>query len=127
MLLIAGFALTVAATPASAHHADVSGYTACSNGVHVEFSKKQGAGRWPDFTPRGWDGPLQYTLGMVLSISGQLYASAPIEFWTGLDAAGGPPSQYRDYIEREERARHRRTHDQRNHNPRSHNTSPISC
>ena len=65
-----------------------------SNGVHVEFSKKNGPGRWPDFTPPGWDGPLQYTLGMVLSINGRYYASAPVEFWNGLDASGGPPSQY---------------------------------
>ena len=65
-----------------------------ASGVHVEFSKKDGAGRWPDFTPAGWDGPLQYTLGMALKIGGQWYASTPIEFWHGLDASGGPPSQY---------------------------------
>jgi hypothetical protein len=65
-----------------------------SRGVHVEFSKKNGPGRWPDFTPPGWDGPLQYTLGMVLNIGGQWYASAVVEFWNGLDYAGGPPSQY---------------------------------
>jgi hypothetical protein len=63
-------------------------------GVHVEFSKQDGPGRWPDWTPPGWDGSLQYTLGMVLNVNGQLYASAPVEFWYGLDAAGGPPSQY---------------------------------
>jgi hypothetical protein len=65
-----------------------------SNGVRVDFSKKSGPGRWPDVVPPGWDGPLQYTLGMVLNISGQYYASAPIEFWYGLEYAGGPPSQY---------------------------------
>jgi hypothetical protein len=65
-----------------------------SNGVHVEFSKQDGPGRWPDFTPPGWDGPLQYSLGMVMSINGQYHASAPIEFWHGLPASGGPPSQY---------------------------------
>jgi hypothetical protein len=65
-----------------------------SNGVRVEFSKKSGPGRWPDITPPGWDGPLQYTLGMVLNHNGQWYASAPVEFWYGLDYSGGPPSQY---------------------------------
>jgi len=65
-----------------------------ASGVHVEFSKKDGAGRWPDITPVGWDGPLQYTLGMALNINGRWYASTPIEFWHGLDASGGPPSQY---------------------------------
>lgn len=64
------------------------------NGIHVEFSKQDGPGRWPDFTPAGWDGSLQYTLGMLLSINGAAYASAPVEFWYGLPAAGGPPSQY---------------------------------
>ena len=64
------------------------------NGIHVEFSKQNGAGRWPDWTPPGWDGPLQYSLGMALNIGGQWYASSPIEFWYGLDRSGGPPSQY---------------------------------
>jgi hypothetical protein len=65
-----------------------------SSGVRAEFSKKSGPGRWPDFTPPGWNGPLQYTLGMMLNINGQWYASAPVEFWYGLDYSGGPPSQY---------------------------------
>jgi hypothetical protein len=64
------------------------------SGVHVEFSKQSGAGRWPDWTPPGWDGGLQYSLGMALNIGGQWYASAPIEYWAGLDRSGGPPSQY---------------------------------
>jgi hypothetical protein len=65
-----------------------------SNGVRIDFSKKNGPGRWPDIIPPGWDGPLQYTLGMVLNIGGQYYASAPVEFWNGLEYSGGPPSQY---------------------------------
>lgn len=65
-----------------------------ADGIHVEFSKQSGAGRWPDWTPPGWDGPLQYSLGMALNINGQWYASSPIEFWYGLDRSGGPPSQY---------------------------------
>ena len=63
-------------------------------GVHVDFSKANGSGRWPDVTPPGWDGSLQYTLGMCLDVSGQWYCSAVVEFWYGLDRAGGPPSQY---------------------------------
>jgi len=65
-----------------------------SSGVRVDFSKKTGPGRWPDFTPPGWDGSLQYTLGMMLNINGSWYASAPVQFWFGLDYSGGPPSQY---------------------------------
>jgi hypothetical protein len=64
------------------------------SGVHVEFSKRDGPGRWPDVFPPGWDEPLQYTLGMCMNISGRWYCSAAIQFWAGLDAAGGGPSGY---------------------------------
>jgi hypothetical protein len=64
------------------------------NGVHVEFSKKDGSGRWPDITPPGWQGALQYTLGMCLNITGRWYCSAVVEFWHGLDASGGPPGEF---------------------------------
>ena len=59
------------------------------DGVHVEFSKRDGAGSWPDVTPPGWDGPLEYTLGIAENIGGRWYASAAIEFWRGLPASGG--------------------------------------
>ena len=65
-----------------------------ADGIHLEFSKQSGSGRWPDWTPPGWDGPLQYTLGMALNIGGTWYAATPIQFWYGLDRSGGPPSQY---------------------------------
>jgi hypothetical protein len=64
-----------------------------SNGFHLEFSKRDGAGSWPDITPPGWGGPLQYTLGMARYIDGKWYASAPVQFWRGLDSSGGPPSE----------------------------------
>lgn len=59
------------------------------DGVHVEFSKRDGPGSWPDITPPGWTGPLEYTLGFVENIGGHWYASAAIEFWRGLDVSGG--------------------------------------
>ncbi len=59
------------------------------DGVHVEFSKRDGAGSWPDVTPPGWQGPLEYTLGIVEQIDGQWYGSAAIQFWRNLDAFGG--------------------------------------
>jgi hypothetical protein len=65
-----------------------------STGIYVEFTKKDGPNRWPDVVPPGWDGPLQYTLGMCLNIGGKWYCSAVIEYWHGLDRAGGPPSQF---------------------------------
>jgi hypothetical protein len=63
-------------------------------GVAVDFTAKDGPGRWPDVVPPGWSGPLQYTLGMAENIGGQWYASTVVEFWYGLDASGGPPSQF---------------------------------
>jgi hypothetical protein len=60
-----------------------------ADGVLVNFSKKEGANRWPDIIPPGWMGPLEYTLGMVECIDGQWYGSAVIEYWNGLGASGG--------------------------------------
>ena len=65
-----------------------------SSGIRVEFSKKNGPGRWPDITPPGWDGALQYTLGMCLNIGNRWYCSAVVEYWHDLQESGGPPSQY---------------------------------
>jgi hypothetical protein len=64
------------------------------NGIALDFSKRDGPGRWPDVTPPGWDGSLQWSLGMVLFINGTAYASAPVQLWYGLPQSGGPPSQY---------------------------------
>jgi len=58
------------------------------DGIHVEFSKKDD-GSWPDVTPPGWDGPLEYTMGIVENIGGKWYTSAAIQFWRGLEAFGG--------------------------------------
>jgi hypothetical protein len=59
------------------------------DGVYLEFSKKDGDGRWPDIVPPGWDGPLQYTVGLVERIDGVWHASAAIQYWYGLEASGG--------------------------------------
>jgi hypothetical protein len=64
------------------------------DGAFVDFSKKDGPGRWPDVTPAGWDGSLQYTLWMVENINGGWYTSGGVEYWYGLSRQGGPPSQY---------------------------------
>lgn len=60
-----------------------------ANGVEVQFDKRQGPTRWPDRTTPGWQGPLQYSLGMVVNIDGQWTASAPIETWYGNNSIGG--------------------------------------
>jgi len=60
--------------------------------VSVTFDKQYGPNRWPDVTPPGWTGTLQYSLGMAFNLDGetQWYASAPIQFWYGLNMSGGP-------------------------------------
>jgi hypothetical protein len=60
-----------------------------ATGVHVEFSKRDGDGRWPDVTPPGWQGPLQFCLGIAMLIDGAWHVTAPIQFWFGLDGSGG--------------------------------------
>jgi hypothetical protein len=51
----------------------------------VDFSKRTGAGRWPD-VPFGAPGnSLQYTLGLCLNIGGRWDCSAAIEDWYGRD------------------------------------------
>lgn len=59
------------------------------DGVEIAFSKRDGPGSWPDVTPPGWDGPLEYTLGIAENINGQWHASAAIQFWRGLQSSGG--------------------------------------
>ena len=60
-----------------------------SGGLHVEFTLRDGPGSWPDITPPGWMGPLEYTVGFVENIGGHWYGSAAIQYWRGLDASGG--------------------------------------
>jgi hypothetical protein len=61
------------------------------SGAHVESTKQDA---WPDVRPPGWDGPLLYTLWIVLKINGEWQTSGCIQFWRGLYENGGPVSQY---------------------------------
>ena len=60
------------------------------NGIYFDFSKKDGPGRWPDWTPPGWDGPLQYTVWAAVNIGGQWYTSGFIQMWRGRASTGAP-------------------------------------
>lgn len=51
--------------------------------MRVDFDRREGPNRWPDVTPPGWSGSLQYTLGMCRNIRGAWHCSAVVQFWYG--------------------------------------------
>ncbi|MFN7984436.1 MAG: hypothetical protein U0Q11_21540 [Vicinamibacterales bacterium] len=59
----------------------------CNGGISLQFEAQN---RWPDYTPPGWDGPLQYTLWAVVNINGQWNTSGYIQFWRGRENTGAP-------------------------------------
>ena len=63
--------------------------------MEVDFDRREGANRWPDVTPPGWNGDLQYTLGMCRNVAGGWHCSAVVQFWYGraLDSTA-PPSRF---------------------------------
>jgi hypothetical protein len=65
-----------------------------ASGVGVQFTKKDGPGRWPDVVPPGWSGGIQYTLWMVVNVDGHWYTSGGVEYWNGLGRSGGQPSAF---------------------------------
>jgi hypothetical protein len=72
--------------------ATITSVTFTGAAILVDFDRRNGGNRWPDVTPPGWAGGLQYTLGACLDINTQWYCSAPVEFWHGRDLeASGPP------------------------------------
>jgi hypothetical protein len=58
-----------------------------SAGLSFEFTTKQS---WPDMTPAGWDGPLQYTVWAVVNINGRWNTSGFIQMWRGRASTGAP-------------------------------------
>lgn len=63
-----------------------------SRSIRVDFSRREGPNRWPDYVTPGWTGPLQYTLGMCMNVNGKWACSAVVEFWHGrsLDETAAP-------------------------------------
>lgn len=67
--------------------------------TRVAFTKQDGPNRWPDVTPPGWSGPLEYTLWLFVKNGDQWVGSGFIQFWNGRDGSGNPsdpdvPSRY---------------------------------
>jgi hypothetical protein len=56
-------------------------------GVSLTFSAED---TWPDYTPPGWEGPLQYTVWAVFNINGQWVTSGFIQMWNGRGNTGAP-------------------------------------
>lgn len=54
-------------------------------GFPTRFDRMSGSNRWPDEITPGWEGPLQYTLGMCLrsKTDSQWDCSAVVQFWYG--------------------------------------------
>jgi hypothetical protein len=59
----------------------ITGINISKDGFECLFDKKSGAGRWPDNLTPGWDGPLQYSVGVCCKVNGQWVGAAPIESW----------------------------------------------
>ncbi len=69
--------------------AKITGLSFTPAGVHVDFTKRDGAGHWPEVVPPGWSGGIEYTLWLALKVNGVWHTAGIIEFWNGLDRNGG--------------------------------------
>lgn len=57
-------------------------------------TKEGGPDSWPDVTPPGWAGPIQWTLwAVVKGADGQWHTTGCIELWYGRWSTGGPLSK----------------------------------
>lgn len=67
--------------------------------TRVDFDRREGANRWPDVVPPGFQGPLQYTLGLCRSINGEWHCSAVVQFWYGrsLDESAPASRMWREW------------------------------
>lgn len=61
-------------------------------GYHFEFDRD-----WPDITPTGWDGPLQYTVFVGVKVSGVWQFGGVIQMWRQRYWTGAPlPNNFRN-------------------------------
>lgn len=56
-------------------------------GLSFEFEPRH---KWPDYTPPGWDGPIQYTVWPVVSVGGQWHTAGIIQMWRNRPSTGAP-------------------------------------
>lgn len=58
-----------------------------AEGVSLNFSARS---RWPDYTPPGWDGPIQYTIWAGMNINGVWHVAGFMQMWRERVATGAP-------------------------------------
>jgi hypothetical protein len=81
---------------------DVASWTVSTNIQHIEFSSSAGLAftfpansYWPDYTPPGWSGPLQYTVWACYQSGGAWTCGGFIQMWRDRGYTGAPlPSNY---------------------------------
>jgi len=82
---------------------DVSGWASTAaitqvvitpNNTVFTFTKNVGPNAWPNITPAGWDGPLQYTVWLIRKVNGNWVGSAFIQMWQDRNGVGDAPSDY---------------------------------
>lgn len=57
------------------------------SGVALFFNSRS---RWPDYTPPGWDGPIQYTIWAGVRINGVWHVAGFIQMWRDRVSTGAP-------------------------------------
>jgi hypothetical protein len=60
-------------------------------GVAIDFTPRHA---WPDYTPPGWSGPIQYTLWAGVRIAGVWHVSGIVRMWRDRAATGAPIMSY---------------------------------
>ncbi len=58
-----------------------------ASGLSFEFSKKT---TWPNYTPPGWTGPINYTVWAVVKVNGQWHTAGFIQMWSTRVSTGAP-------------------------------------
>src|SRR3989442_11603706 len=55
------------------------------DGLHLEFDKKEGPGRWPDVHPDGWKAgdTIQYTIWFGAFVNNRCHLAASLNWWHG--------------------------------------------
>ena len=74
--------------------ATITGIHIAQSNMRVDFTKRDGPTRWPDITPPGFAGPIEYTVWLFLNINGQWVGSGFIQMWNGRDGVGDAPSDF---------------------------------